>query len=293
MNARFLPTLFLLTSLFISNAFAQTQSLSTDSNREGSGGVSSGSVGPLKAKPWIPGLLLGLKSYNASARFEYRNDDATGPNKGQIYNGKQEAFLGYKAGNSWGAYGQFTQYRLQYNDSALNKWSLSDPSLSILHPDLFNNGIVKISGLARAYVPITDRSKRLGIRQFAYYSNLNYDVGNGHEISHQSVPRFFAADTYGDADTRFVLEDRLTYSYKIGKWGRAGVSNWFQFEQHAATKPGYTSEVIPQFDYMISPSMFIGPRVYLPIFAQNKVYDGPSNATFEQSKVELYLQATL
>lgn len=248
---------------------------------------------PTAVKPGHKSLLLGFKSYNDTGRFEYLKDNAKGPTKGQTFNGKQEVFLGYKGTSGWGGYVQLTQYRYEFNDSSLNKWSVSDPSVSLIHPDLYNDGTLKVSGLVRTYIPHTDRSKNQNIRHYAYYSTQLYALGQGRDLFNQLIPRWFAAGRYNDGDTRFYVENRTVFTQKLNSWARWGIGNWLQMEQHAATATGYVDEVIPQFDFILNQNVFFGPRLSLPIFSQNSVYDGPRNATFEQARGELYFQATL
>ena len=163
----------------------------------------STSVGQQPKSPWSPSLTMGFKSYNGSGRFGELNDSAKAPSKGRLYSGKQEVSAGVKFNNGWGSYLQFSQTRSEFNDSTLNKWSASDPSISLVHPDLYNNGSVKVSGMFRAYIPYTDRSRTQNIRHYAYYSNLNYLLKDGADLYNGAVIRFFPADIYKGTDTRF------------------------------------------------------------------------------------------
>ncbi|MBC7742795.1 MAG: hypothetical protein H7061_11385 [Bdellovibrionaceae bacterium] len=243
---------------------------------------------PVTATVPTPSLLLGFKSYNDTGRFGTINDA-----KGQTYSGKQEAFLGYRFQSGWGGFVQATQYRYQYNDSTLNKWSASDTSVTLIHPDIYNDGTFKVIGTVRAYIPQTDRSKSKNIRQYAYYSTQLYAFAKGHDLFNQIIPRFFVADRYSDADTTFYIEDRTVYTEKLATWARWGIGNWFQYEKHSATIAGYSDEIIPQFDFILNSNFYFGPRLSLPVFTQNSVYDAPKNATWDQARAELFLQVTL
>lgn len=283
-TALLMPPLLAFTLAFSSVSAAQTNTTAP---------AGSLSVSAEKPPKTSSSLLLGLKSYNSTARVAYLQDDATSPTKGQTYNGKQEVFLGYKFDNEWGGFAQVTQYRQQYNNSNLDRWSSGDPSLTLLHPNLFDNGAVRVLGQFRAYLPYTDRSKNQNIRQFAYYSTQIFALGNGQEIFNQVIPRYFAADKYNDADTTWYVENRTIYTKKISSWCKLGIGNWLQIENHSATTTGYTSEVIPQVDFLVSSNITFGPRVALPIYSQNSVYDGPKNATLQEARGELFFQATL
>lgn len=238
-------------------------------------------------------IILGIKSTNDTGRFAVLNDNAKSPSKGLTLNGKQEIFAGYKMRNNWGAFVQMTQYRREFNEPTLNKWVVADPSLSLIHPDLYQSDSLTIKGLFRAYAPYTDRSKSQNIRQYAYYSTQILKIANGAEINNQLIPRLFAADQYQDLDKRLYLEDRTTYTQSINSWSRWGIGQWAQVEQHANAGTGYCLEIIPQLDFVINPTTFVGPRVALPVFSQNYVYDGPQGASLDEARAELYFQMSL
>lgn len=237
--------------------------------------------------------LAGFKSYNTSGRVGYMNDDAKGLNKGQVYSGKQEFFVGYKFANDWGGFLQGAQSRQHYNDRNMNRWSVSDPSVTLMHPDFYNDGYVKLRGQFRAYVPYTDRSKAQNIQQVAYYFTQIFSLPNGQEVFNQVIPRYFGADSYKDTDTTFYVENRTIYTKKLNSWCKLGLGNWLQMERHAGTPTGFSSEVIPQVDFIVSSNMSFGPRVSLPIYSENAVYDGPRNATLAEARGELFFQASL
>jgi hypothetical protein len=295
---RLLSLTLIATLALVLRAEAQQSSASIPAaNATGAAAAETTTVSAEKTPKAVPAvsstLLLGFKSYNTSARVGYMRDTETSPTKGRIYNGKQEAFLGYRFENQWGGFVQATQYKQQYNNSQLDRWSVSDPSLTLIHPDLYDNGFLHVTGQLRGYLPYTDRSKTLDIRQYAYYSNQIFSLGNGQEVFNQVVPRYFAANSYAPGDTTWYLEDRVIFTKKINSWCKLGLGNWLQIEQHSATATGYSDEVIPQVDFLISRNFSFGPRISLPIFALNAVYDGPKNATFEEARGELFFQATL
>ncbi|MBL7669833.1 MAG: hypothetical protein JNM39_05055 [Bdellovibrionaceae bacterium] len=228
-------------------------------------------------------IILNLKSTNG------KTDRIGVPN----FNGKQEITLGYRFLNGWGANLQAAQTRKEYRDSALNKWSVGDPSFSLLHPDLYKDDRLTISGYFRAYIPWTNGSKKQDVRQYAYYATQNYKFDNGFELTNQLIPRFLAANKFRPEDPRFYIEDRLALTRNLGTWGRWGVGQWAQLEMHSGTETGYSIELVPQFDFLIGKNTSLGPRFYMPIFAQNAVIDGPKDATLDEAKAELYFQTSL
>lgn len=256
---------------------------------EGTGeGTASTATSTLRLEQQSPSssrsqVILNLKSTNS------KTDRIGVPN----FNGKQEFTLGYKFLSGWGASLQAVQTRKEYRDATPNKWSVGDPSISLLHPDLYRGDRLTISGYFKAYAPWTDRSKKQDVRQYAYYATQNYKFDSGFEVSNQLIPRFLAANKFRLDDPRFYIEDRLALTRTLGTWGRWGVGQWAQLEMHSGTETGYCVELIPQFDFLFGKNTSFGPRFYMPIFVQNSVYDGPKDATLDEAKAELYFQTSL
>lgn len=283
--------------------FAQTVSTSvrpvenTDSSTRADSAsavsTSSAEIKPELKKNESVKPILGIKSYSDFARFENRNDDASKPTGGQVLNAKLDLYAGYVGKAGWGAIFDIAQYRQEYNDSNLDKWAFADPYISLVHPDFYNDDTFRLYGFFRTYIPFTNRSKSLNIHHHAYYSEMSYELGAERLVENEFVPRFFVADHYAADDVNFMVEDTVTVTQRLGHWGRVGLGNWFQMEQHSQTPTGYTSELFPYFDYLIGKTAYVGSRIYLPIYAKNIVWDGPTHATTNQARLELYFQAGL
>jgi len=238
-------------------------------------------------------VILGWKSYNDSARFGELKATKKDPSKGRVLKSKHEFQAGLKFENGWGAYLQNSQTNSTYNDSELNKWALGDPSLTLLHPNWFKSPVLKIGGSVRTYIPMTDRSKDFDTRQYAYYLTTSYNIKDGQEVFNIFIPRWFVTNRYSATDTTFYMEDRTIYTHKFAPWGRWGVGQWTQYEVHASTSPGMTIDVIPQFDYLFTSKIFAGPRVSLPVYVKNSVYDSSKQVSWENAYFEIFMQASL
>lgn len=253
----------------------------------------------LKKNSFSDNIVLGYKSYNETGRFGYRNDEVKKNTKdafiGRVYKGKHEAKLGFKMDSGWGLFGQLTQYRNDYsqNPNDNSKWSVSDPSLTMMHPDFYNDGTLKLFGSLRYYVPYTDRSKSLEVKQWAYYFDATYKISADLEVFNEFNPRFFAQSTYGSTDTRLKWEDILTITRKESAQLRWGLGQWTQWEQHAEAPQGTTIDIYPFLAYSFAPKFYVEPRIYLPVFVQNSVYDGSRNATWENSYFQIFVSASL
>lgn len=293
-----LSILIACTLLTATTSFAATPT-GTAENNEAAAAQATNSVSatldtkkPSSSNP----IILGYKSYNDTARFGYGGDPVSkDPYAGRIYKGKHEARLGYKHSSGWGGFAQMTQYRHDFKDSLNNnnRWSMSDPSVTLIHPNFYSDDNWKVFGSVRYYIPSTERSTRLNVQQYAYYFDTVYSLGDGAEIFNEINPRYFSQNTYGLTDTRVRIEDITTYTKKIGNWGRWGIGQWTQFEEHPNSPNGMTTDIYPMFDYMITSKIFFGPRVYLPVYANNFVYDGSRSATLSNAYFQLYVQATL
>lgn len=236
---------------------------------------------------------FGIKSFSDFARIENRNAGTTSPTGGQILNAKLDLYVGYVGKAGWGAMFDFAQYRQEFNDSNLDKWVAGDPYITLLHPDFYNNDTLRLYGFFRTYIPYTTSSKKLDYHHHAYFIEASYEMGGERVLENELVPRAFLANKYAPTDSNFYVEDTITFTQRLGKWARVGAGNWFQMEQHKKTATGYTSELFPYFDYILGKSSYIGTKVFLPIFAQNVVWDGPTKATTNQARLELYFQAGL
>jgi hypothetical protein len=251
----------------------------------------SSSVAVPQSSFWQP-FSASFKSYNDSARLKDLYESRSNP-KIRTYKGRQELSFGYRLESGWGLSGQLVQTRHEYGESELDKWAISDPNVTFSHPDFYKDDDTKVSGSLRYYVPYTDRSKSVNLRQWAYYLGLNQTLPHKAEIFNLFVNRVFAADSYKATDTRYLVENRLIYTKKFSERWRWGVGHWTFWEQHAETSPGFSMELVPQLDYMLSSKTFLGPRLSLPLAVKNEVYEGPKQVSLDNSFFEIYFQTSL
>lgn len=231
----------------------------------------------------------GIKSYNDSGRLQQMNDK-----KAVHYSGKHEVSLGLKDKNSgWGAFAQYVQSVKTYGDSKKDKSSAGDPSLTLVHPDLYNQDGIKLSGQLREYFPVSDYSKTYNIYQQAYYLNLNANFAHRYSLYNQIVMRKFTQDNYKKDSSTWAAEDFSTYTKNLTPWFRMGVGQWTHLEWHYATGTGTSIEVFPAFEFLFGPKTFLSARIMLPVYLQNKVYDEPSVVSLQNAGAELYFQTSL
>ena len=230
------------------------------------------------------GFVGGLKSYNDSGR----NSDGTG----RQLKSKNEYFGGGKNKAGWGGYVMFVETATQFSDSSKNRFSPSDPSLTLTHP-IYSEGDTKITGQFREYFPVADFSQNRSLYQQAYYVNLNTKVAGGLDLFNQYIARNFSQTKYANTDTMYYMEDYTTLSRNLSDAVRLGFGQHAQMEWHNRTDAGSTVEAYPYADFMLSKSIFAGPRLFMPVWVQNSVNDAPKAVSMTNFQVELYLQATL
>jgi hypothetical protein len=245
---------------------------------------------PEVAKPSsiLKHVIAGLKSQNNSGRVAELNSE-----KGRTIQAKQEVWLGYKHDSGWGLFGLYATTYNNYKDDAKTKWSLGDPSATLVHPAWYSDGNLRVTGKLRRYFPESDYSKAHGMRQTAYYLDATYKMSHGQEIYNNLTARKFTYDNHGPANTDYYVEDTTNYTKTFAKDFRWGVGHWTQYESHYNTSPGLSIELVPQMDYMLTPSTFMGPRIRLPVVAENSVLDGPKAVKWNQAYFQFFVLMNL
>jgi hypothetical protein len=238
-------------------------------------------------------LKAGIKSQNTTARlYEYDNKD------GKRYQAKQEYYLGLVDQSGWGAYGQAVTSGPLYAGQGAelkNHGSLGagDPSVTLLHPDWYRGTSLTLSGQYREYFPVADRSLRLSIHQHAYYLYTAYKMPRMWSVWNQTVTRYFQQSIYGPGDTDSYVEDLGTFSKQITSTLALGVGQWTQVEHHDQTATGVAVDVEAFVRYTPIQNVWIEPRLILPAYIKNAVYDQAKAVSLENARAELYAQMTL
>jgi hypothetical protein len=237
--------------------------------------------------PYAPSIIAGLKSFNDSGRaVEY--DKANG----RTFKGKQEIYAGIKTKSGWGTFVQMVQ-TAQDTKQTDAKWVLGDPSLTIVHPAVYDSPNLRVWGQFRQYFPASDFAQKYNQYQSAYYSFLVYHINESDAVFNQLTPRYFFQSKYDAFNTKLYFEDRTVFTHKINPWLRVGAGHWTQLEQHEATPTGLVSEVFPMADIIVNKNLYFGPRLMLPVVSKNSVYDGPKAVALDNAMLEIYLEATL
>lgn len=293
--------LILLTILSATMAHAETSTTSVDLSATNAPAAAlpatpaadttntSATAAPAETKPTsvLKNVIAGWKSQNSTGR----NDDLKNPNGRQL-EAFQEVWLGYKY-KGWGLYGLYANEYFSYGDTSKTKWSLQDPSATLVHPNWYTSDDLVVTGKLRRYFPLSGYSVAHEMVQSAYYVDAYYKMANRQDIYNNVTFRWFTYNNHGPSATKHYIEAMTNYTKYFSKDFRWGVGHWTQYEHHYNTPNGFCVEAGPMIEYAPTPSIFMGPRLRLPIVAQGSVYDGPTSASWNQAYVQFFLLANL
>lgn len=238
--------------------------------------------GPLK-------LTAGYKSQNTAGRTAEMADS-----NGRHYKMKNEFYAGLIHTSGWGASVMGVQSGEAYGAEARNRYSAGDPSLTIVHPAIYQNDDVKVFGQLRKYFAETARSLDRSQNQYAYYLFTTYSMGKGVNLFNQLTPRYFVQSYYKDTDANYYVEDYTTIAKTQNSWFKYGVGQHSQVEWHYKTTDGAVTEVYPFVDFVFSKNIYLEPRFYMPVYrTTGAVYDSPNSVSIDQSQAELFVQVSI
>ena len=252
--------------------------------------TSDSSVLPSVVAPQIGDVFLkaGVKSTNSSGRrFEY--DDA----KGRRYRLKNDYYLGGELKSGWGLLATAVTTGKSVGDGKRDAFGAGDPSLTIIHPALYDDSGTRVWGQLRRYFAGTDYAKDRSQVQYAYYLFTVAKFAGGWSVFNQLTPRYFDQPSYASGETRSFVEDYTNVSKKISSWLKFGVGQHSQVEWHKETSTGTCVEAYPFADIVLSSNVFLEPRVVLPLQKQNAVYDSPTAVSLDNAQAELYVQISI
>jgi hypothetical protein len=237
-------------------------------------------------------LRAGLKSQNTTGRlFEYDNAN------GKRYQSKHEFYIGAVHTSGWGGYVQAVQsgslYAGAMAESSRSGLRAGDPSFTLLHPDWYRGTSVTLGGQYRAYFPNSARSRDLDLYQQAYYLYTTWKMPAMWTLWNQTAPRYFIQSHYGPSDTTYAIEDLTTLSKQLSPTLSAGIGQWTQVEAHDKTATGVSVDISTFVRYTPIQNLWIEPRLLLPAYEKNSVYDAAPTASLRNARAELYAQMTL
>jgi hypothetical protein len=233
-------------------------------------------------------LRAGIKTTETSARaYEYNDEN------GRRLKQKHEYYLGAVHKSGFGAYGQAVTSGTTYAGDRGSAVAGSDPSVTILHPDFYKGTSLTLSGQFRRYFAVSDRSKNRDQKQWAYYLYTTYKMPASLVVWNQATPRFFDQDFYKKGDTTYYFEDITNLTKSLSQSFALGVGQWTQVEWHDRASTGVSVDASVFARFTPIGNVMIEPRLILPAYVSNVVFDAARKAALDGARAELYAQITL
>ena len=286
--------IFLASTLLLTSTISSAQTPSQDA--AATAAPASNSIkAPIKINaPEFGGFKLkaGIKSQNTTGRLnEY--DTASG----KRYQAKHEFYLGAVHSSGWGGFVQAVESGSIFvgakSDTSSSGLRAGDPSLTLLHPDLYRGTSLTLAGQYRSYFPNSARSRDLDQYQQAYYLYTTYKMPAMWTIWNQTTPRYFFQSKYAATDTTYYVEDLTTVSKQLTSTIAAGLGQWTQVEAHDVKETGVSVDVSTFVRYTPIQNLWIEPRLILPVYEKTSVYDAAPTAALKNARAEIYAQMTI
>jgi len=307
-RVRTMKKIYLLATVFVYSsmihpaavfAAESSASLPTVAPASTSQGTSTASVSEIKSDglpfgsisaPKIGAFTInaGIKDYNNLGRGSELQDP-----KGRRHYEKYEYYgtLTHQSGWGFSAMGVVTSST--FGDHSRDSTQAGNPSLTLIHPTVYQDSNLKITGQLRRSFAVTEGARRAGLNQWAYYSNANLKLAQGWAVFNQLVPRYFAQDRYKLTDSQYVVEDTTVLSRAVLAWLKLGVGQHSIVEWHSATSAGTLVEVFPSLSMTPSANTLIEARWLLPVQKVNEVADSPAAVALDNNQAQLLLQVSI
>jgi hypothetical protein len=238
-------------------------------------------LGPFK-------VTAGFKSFDATGRPQ-----ESGFQNGRTSRMRNEFYAGLIHESGWGLSVMGVQYGETYKDNNKSNYGAIDPSVTLIHPKIYDDGTLKLFGQLRRYFPASAFTLSRHQEQYAYYLFATYKMPRAVDMFNQLTPRYFAQDFYKPSDSVYFVEDYTTITKKINSWFKYGIGQHTQVEWHESTSPGRVVELYPLVDFVMNDNMFFEPRVFIPIYKTNEVWDSPRAVSLDSTMFELFWQASI
>lgn len=193
----------------------------------------------------------------------------------------------------WGLTATAATSGAAFGDSKRTAFGAADPSIIIVHPRLFDNGTIRVSGQFRKYFAVTDRARSRGVDHYAYYVTTSARFARGWSGFNQFVPRTFLQETYRPEETTVAINNITGIAKQTLSWLRVGCGSHLAMEFHHGTETGTSAELFPFATFTVSRNITIEPRIYIPIHKDNAVNESARSVSLNNTAAELSAQISL
>lgn len=187
---------------------------------------------------------------------------------------KNELTAGAMHSSGWGAKVAINYLTESADDATKNVHEMGDPSIALVHPDLYRSQDIRIGGEGRYYMPVAATSRSVGLQQFAYFLRADFALVDQMSVNNTFIPHYFYQQRYADADAFSLLEDSTEFAKTFDSI-KIGVGQLTQIESHQATPAGEGVQVYPFAEFVGIKDVVFAARLYLPLFVKGIVNGAP------------------
>ncbi len=171
---------------------------------------------------------------------------------------------------------------------------LQDISVQFFHP-IIKDDDQNLSGMLKSSIPTTEKSQSNNNITLGY--NLIYNVKLAKQWNFSSVISFnyFSRGSYTPPlDSIYGAGLINSVNHRLKPWVRLGAGQRTGLIAHTSSPTGTTAELFTTADFVITPSIFMGPRIHFPLYSQGATFsDVPTAATADNISADFFMQVSL
>lgn len=175
-----------------------------------------------------------------------------------------------------------------------DRTGMGDIGTQFFHP-IFSDDIQNYSGMLRVSLPTSGRSQDLNSFNYGYNIIHSYRLPKEWNLSTVLSISYFSRNSYAPpTDTLFGSGLINSLNRRMNSWLRLGGGQRTSVSTHIGRATGKSVEVFTTADFLLTPSIFMGPRVHFPIYAQGAAYsDVPTNPAIQSISADFFMQISL
>lgn len=207
---------------------------------------------------------------------------------GRDYVLRNELTLGATAENGWGVRASVAFNSMMNVDTTEDYREFGDPSLTVVHPTLYQDRDVKVAGSFRYYLPFSYESKLASTHHFAYSLTADIALPSQMSISNILTPRYFAQSEYAETDAYMMLFDSTEFTKQIGSGIGLGIGQQTRIEAHHMTATGTLVEAYPLVSFSGLSNVLLQAKAFFPVVSSNVVGSAPIAAGVTNLQAEFF-----
>ncbi len=175
-----------------------------------------------------------------------------------------------------------------------NPTGLSDLSALFFHP-IVRDEDQNFSGMFRTSIPTTERSESTNSVSLGY--NLIYSLKLQRQWNFSTVwsLTYFSRSNYtAPMDSIYGTGLINSLNRRMNSWLRLGSGQRSSLMTHTTRAPGVSTEIFTTADFLITPSIFLGPRIHFPVYSEGASFsDVPTNPAIQNISADFFMQVSI